>query len=64
MSAPAHEADEPGSVEVPADEDSWEPPDPSLGGPGQLLVAVILAFVVGAGLLALAAGMSWLLRLR
>lgn len=44
-------------------EDSWEPPSPSLGGPGQLLVAAVLAFAVGAGLLALAAAVSWLFRL-
>jgi hypothetical protein len=40
-------------------EDSWEPPDPALGGPGQLIVAVVVAFLVAAVLLAAVAGLSW-----
>ena len=64
MSGPVHETEEAESEEVPTDDDSWEPPDPSLGGPGQLLVAVVFACLAGVGLLALAAALSWLLRLR
>jgi hypothetical protein len=44
-------------------QDSWEPPSPALGGPGQLIAAVVFAFVVGVSLLAAVAVLSWLLRL-
>ncbi len=44
-------------------EDSWEPPSPALGGPGQLLAAVVFAVVVGVILLAAVAAVSWLFRL-
>ena len=42
-------------------EDSWEPPSPALGGPGQLVAAVVFAFVVAAILIAGVAALSWLL---
>jgi hypothetical protein len=44
-------------------QDSWEPPSPALGGPGQLIAAVVFAFVVGVILLAAVAALSWLFRL-
>ncbi len=44
-------------------QDSWEPPSPALGGPGQLIAAVVSAFVVGLSLLAAVAVLAWLLRL-
>jgi hypothetical protein len=43
-------------------QDSWEPPSPALGGPGQLVAAVVAAFVVGVILLAAVAALSWLFR--
>ncbi len=42
-------------------EDSWEPPSPALGGPGQLFAAVVFAFVVATILIAGVAALSWLL---
>lgn len=44
-------------------EDSWEPPRPALGGPGQLLAAVVGAFVVALFLLGAVAAVVWLFRL-
>jgi hypothetical protein len=44
-------------------QDSWEPPSPALGGPGQLVAAVVAAVVVGVLLLAAVAAVSWLFRL-
>ncbi len=46
------------------DQESWEPPSPALGGPGQLVGAVVLAFVVGAILVGVVAVLSWLFRFR
>lgn len=45
-------------------QDSWEPPSPALGGPGQLIAAVVFAFVVGAILIGVVAALSWLFRFR
>lgn len=42
--------------------DSWEPPSPALGGPGQLLAALVAAVVVGVILLGTLAALSWLVR--
>lgn len=41
-------------------DDSWEPPRPALGGPGQILVAVVAAILVALALLGIAAAVSWL----
>ena len=46
------------------DQESWEPPSPALGGPGQLVAAVVLAFVAGAILVGAVAVASWLFRFR
>ena len=46
------------------DQESWEPPSPALGGPGQLVAAVVLAFVAGAILVGAVAVLSWLFRFR
>jgi hypothetical protein len=54
--------EEPESLEAEEPEDSWEPPDPALGGPGQLAVAVVVALVLAVGLLAAAAALSWFFR--
>jgi hypothetical protein len=43
-------------------EDSWEPPSPALGGPGQLVAAVVFAFIVAVILVAGIAALSWLFR--
>jgi hypothetical protein len=43
-------------------EDSWEPPHPALGGPGQLLAAVALAIAVAVALIGVVAALSWLFR--
>jgi len=45
-------------------QDSWEPPSPALGGPGQLFGAVVFAFVAGAILVGVVAALSWLFRFR
>ncbi len=50
-------------LEGDEDQESWEPPSPALGGPGQLIAAVVFAFVVGLSLLAAVAVLAWLLRL-
>ena len=51
-------------LEGDEDQESWEPPSPALGGPGQLVAAVVLAFVAGAILVGAVAAASWLLRFR
>jgi NAD(P)H-hydrate repair Nnr-like enzyme with NAD(P)H-hydrate dehydratase domain len=43
-------------------EDSWEPPREALGGPGQILAAVVGAFVAALVLLGAVAAVVWLLR--
>jgi hypothetical protein len=43
-------------------EDSWEPPSPALGGPGQLLAAVVVAFLVAAALIGAVAAVTWVFR--
>ena len=72
MSPQGHREDEPvGATDPDADpleddedQESWEPPSPALGGPGQLVGAVVLAFVVGAILVGVVAVLSWLFRFR
>ena len=51
-------------LEGDEDQESWEPPSPALGGPGQLVAAVVLAFVAGAILVGAVAVLSWLFRFR
>jgi hypothetical protein len=41
-------------------EDTWEPPEPQLWGPWQLLAAVVAALLVLATLLGIALAVSWL----
>jgi hypothetical protein len=43
-------------------EDSWEPPDPALGGPGQLLAAGVGVVLVALVLLGVVAAVAWLFR--
>lgn len=42
--------------------DSWEPPRPALGGPGQILAAVVGAVAVAVALIGIVAAVSWLFR--
>ncbi|MCG6921074.1 MAG: hypothetical protein LJF15_08320 [Acidobacteria bacterium] len=42
--------------------DSWEPPRPALGGPGQLIAAVVAAIAVAVALVGVVAVLSWLFR--
>ena len=49
-------------IEEGEDQDLWEPPSPDLGGPGQLITAVVAAFVVGLILVGLVGVLSWLFR--
>jgi hypothetical protein len=53
---------EPDPLEDWEPEDSWEPPDPALGGPGQLAVAVVVALVLAVGLIGAVAALSWFFR--
>ncbi len=46
------------------EQESWEPPSLALGCPGQLVAAVLLAFVAGVILVGAVAVLSWLLRFR
>jgi hypothetical protein len=48
--------------EIEGPEDSWEPPHPTLGGPGQLLAAVVVAFLVAATLIGAVAAVTWVFR--
>jgi hypothetical protein len=59
-SAPPEDPLDPG---LPDDEaDSWEPPSPALGGPGQLVATLLVTLVVGVALLGTLAAVSWLFR--
>ena len=61
MSSPLPE--DPFDPDLPDDEsDSWEPPSPALGGPGQLVATVLVTLVVGVALLGALAAVSWLFR--
>ena len=70
MSVQAPGSEDPGRASAPEvdpldeDQESWEPPSPALGGPGQLVAAVVLAFVAGVILVGAAAALSWLFRFR
>jgi hypothetical protein len=44
------------------DDDSWEPPSPALGGPGQLLATLVVTAVVAVILLGALAAVTWLFR--
>ena len=44
------------------DDDSWEPPSPALGGPGQLATTLVVTAVVVAVVLAALAAVTWLFR--
>jgi hypothetical protein len=44
-------------------EDSWEPPQPALGGPAQLLAALVGVLLVALVLLGVVGAVTWLFRL-
>jgi hypothetical protein len=44
-------------------EDTWEPPQPALGGPAQLVAAVVGAFLIALLLLGIVAALAWVVRL-
>ena len=55
-------SDPPDWPDVEETGDSWEPPSPALGGPGQLLAAVAVAIAVALALIGVVALLSWLFR--
>ena len=55
-------SDPPEGPDVEEPGDSWEPPHPALGGPGQLLAAVAVAIAVAVALIGVVALLSWLFR--
>lgn len=54
--------DPPDWSEIDETGDSWEPPHPALGGPGQLFAAVVAAIAVAVALIGVVALLSWLFR--